>query len=121
MVFLSPRVISWILHRYHDRPGERYWPQTLEARGIDVISVPRGGEVTFHGPGQLVAYPILSLKAAGLGARAYVESLEDGVIDALRTWGIDARGRVPGATGVWVGERKIAALGVKIAHGIWYG
>lgn len=93
--------------------------QDLEASGIDVIRVPRGGEVTFHGPGQLVAYPILSLKSAGLGARAYVESLEDSIIDALQTWGITARGRVPGATGVWVGERKIAALGVKIAHGIW--
>lgn len=74
--------------------------------------------MTFHGPGQLVAYPIISLRAARLGARAYVEGLEDVLIHTLDQWGISARGRVPGATGVWVGERKIAALGVKIAHGV---
>ncbi|GLC40387.1 hypothetical protein PLESTB_001982300 [Pleodorina starrii] len=90
----------------------------LEATGAEICSVSRGGEVTFHGPGQLVAYPIVGVRQAGLGARAYVESLEDSIIDCLANYGIAARGRVPGATGVWVGERKIAAIGVRISHGV---
>ncbi len=92
--------------------------QVLEARGVEICTVPRGGEVTYHGPGQLVAYPIVDVRAAGLGARAYVEGLEDSLIDCLAAYGITARGRVPGATGVWVAERKIAAIGVRIAHGV---
>ncbi|GIM16960.1 hypothetical protein Vretimale_19528, partial [Volvox reticuliferus] len=86
--------------------------------GAEICSVPRGGELTFHGPGQLVAYPIIGVKQAGLGARAYVEGLEDSIIGCLANYGINARGRVPGATGVWVGERKIAAIGVRISHGV---
>ncbi|GFR44937.1 hypothetical protein Agub_g6025, partial [Astrephomene gubernaculifera] len=92
--------------------------EELEASGVEICVVPRGGEVTFHGPGQLVAYPILGVRQAGLGARTYVEGLEDSLIDCLAKYGIAARGRVPGATGVWVGERKIAAIGVRISHGI---
>ena len=57
--------------------------QEVRARGIDVHVSPRGGQVTFHGPGQLVAYPVLGLRAAGLGARAYVEGLEDAIISTL--------------------------------------
>lgn len=82
------------------------------------MNVPRGGELTFHGPGQLVAYPIVSLRAASLGARAYVEGLEDAVVAAAAAFGVAAQGRVPGATGVWVGQRKLAALGVQITHGV---
>lgn len=74
--------------------------------------------MTFHGPGQLVAYPIVGVRQAGFGARAYVESLEGSIIDCLAGYGIAARGRVAGATGVWVGERKIAAIGVRISHGV---
>jgi lipoate-protein ligase B len=74
--------------------------------------------VTYHGPGQLVAYPIIDIRGAGLGARAYVEALEDAIVDCVGRYRIAARGRVPGATGVWVGDRKIAAIGVRIAHGI---
>ncbi|EFJ43580.1 hypothetical protein VOLCADRAFT_65732 [Volvox carteri f. nagariensis] len=90
----------------------------IEATGAEICSVPRGGEVTFHGPGQLVAYPIVGVRQAGLGARAYVEGLEDSIIDCLAKYGITARGRVPGATGVWVAERKIAAIGVRISQGV---
>ncbi|GLI71688.1 hypothetical protein VaNZ11_016993 [Volvox africanus] len=86
--------------------------------GAEICSVPRGGELTFHGPGQLVAYPIIGVKQAGLGARAFVEGLEDSIVDCLAIYGINARGRVPGATGVWVGARKIAAIGVRISHGV---
>ncbi|PNH09013.1 Octanoyltransferase [Tetrabaena socialis] len=92
--------------------------QALQAAGAEVVVVPRGGEVTFHGPGQLVAYPVIDVRQAGLGARAYVEGLEDAVVEALGAYGLAARGRVPGATGVWVGQRKIAAVGVRISQGL---
>lgn len=86
--------------------------------GAEIHTVPRGGEVTFHGPGQLVAYPIMDIRAARLGARAFVEGLEDVVISTVGGLGIRARGRLTGATGVWVDDRKIAAIGVKLSHGV---
>ncbi|CAL5223299.1 g5790 [Coccomyxa viridis] len=89
-----------------------------ELHGAEVETVPRGGETTFHGPGQLVCYPIVNLRRLKLGARAYVEGLEDTVIATLGQYGVEARGRVPGRTGVWVRERKIAAIGVQITHGV---
>lgn len=92
--------------------------QELGRLGIDVVRVPRGGETTYHGPGQLVAYPIVDLRQLGLGARAFVEGLEDAMVQTAGCFGIQARGRVPGKTGVWVGERKLGAVGVRITHGI---
>lgn len=92
--------------------------EELARLGIDVVAVPRGGETTYHGPGQLVGYPILDLRQLGLGARAFVEGLEDAMVQTVGCFGIQARGRVPGKTGVWVGERKIGAVGVRITHGI---
>ncbi|CAK0784839.1 hypothetical protein CVIRNUC_008044 [Coccomyxa viridis] len=89
-----------------------------DLRGAAVQTVPRGGETTFHGPGQLVCYPIVNLRRLKCGARAYVEGLEDTVIATVGERGLSAQGRLPGRTGVWVGERKIAAIGVQISHGV---
>lgn len=89
----------------------------MRARGVHVEAIPRGGETTYHGPGQLVAYPILALRGLGLGARAYVEALEDAMVAAAGAYGVAARGRVPGRTGVWVGDRKLGAVGVRISRG----
>ncbi|CAL8462886.1 g2420 [Coccomyxa elongata] len=86
--------------------------------GADIENINRGGETTFHGPGQVVMYPIINLRRLRCGARAYVEGLEDSLIATLGSYGLEARGRVPGRTGVWVGERKIAAIGVQISHGV---
>lgn len=92
--------------------------ETLRALGIDVRETDRGGDVTYHGPGQVMAYPVMALRRAGVGARAYVEGLEGVVGDALREMGIEARGGESGREGVWVGgNRKIAAIGVKISGG----
>jgi len=82
------------------------------------MTIPRGGETTYHGPGQLVVYPILNLRGFGLGARSYVEALEDSMVAVAGAYGVAARGRVPGRTGVWVGERKLGAVGVRISHGV---
>ena len=86
--------------------------------GAELVHADRGGDVTYHGPGQLVGYPIVTLTEWRNGQRdvvAYVRTLEDVVIDALAEFGIAAH-RVPRLTGVWVGDEKIAAIGVRIAR-----
>jgi lipoyl(octanoyl) transferase len=92
----------------------------LKERGIEFIHIERGGDITYHGPGQIVVYPIINLKAHKLGVKDYVHLLEQIVIDFLATYEIES-GRVEGATGVWLGigtpaERKICAIGVKCSH-----
>jgi lipoyl(octanoyl) transferase len=88
------------------------------AQGIDIVDVDRGGKITYHGPGQLVGYPIVRVD----DVVAYLRTLEDALAAALRQEGIaGARGRPedgPDYTGVWVGERKIASLGVHLARGV---
>lgn len=90
----------------------------LDARGIQVFQVPRGGQVTYHGPGQVVLYPVVSLRALHVGARRWIEGLEDAMVETSRVFGVDAHGREPGASGAWVGERKIGAVGVRISRGV---
>jgi len=85
----------------------------LGARGFEVFEIERGGDVTYHGPGQLVGYPIVDLRALDEDVVRYVRLLEATLIDALGAFGIAAR-RVRGYPGVWVGEAKIAAIGVAV-------
>jgi len=92
--------------------------EVLEAKAIAFAHSDRGGGATAHAPGQVVAYPIVALRARGLGARSYVELLEDVAIDVCASYGIKANGKIPGREGVWVGEKKIAAIGVKISGGV---
>ncbi|MBI4338587.1 MAG: lipoyl(octanoyl) transferase LipB [Chloroflexi bacterium] len=99
------------------RPGDLLTPrEVLEAMGAEVLEVDRGGEITFHGPGQLVGYPIVRL-GTGRGPLGYVRALEAALTGALANYGL-AAGRVQGLTGVWVGDAKIAAIGVKISRGV---
>lgn len=91
--------------------------EALAELGAAVHRVDRGGDVTFHGPGQLVCYPVLDLRRWNGGPVWYVRSLEAVLIQALSTFGIDAQ-RVAGRPGVWVGRAKIAAIGVRISQGI---
>lgn len=94
-------------------------PAQLEASGVEVQPTDRGGDITYHGPGQLVAYPILDLNRLGLGLHAYMRALEEAIIRTCAEYGIQAK-REPGMTGVWIGDsadsppRKIAALGVRV-------
>jgi lipoyl(octanoyl) transferase len=89
----------------------------LAERGVAVHRSTRGGDVTFHGPGQLVGYPIVNLRERKLGARCYVDALEEALIRTVAEYAITAK-RVDGRTGVWVGNEKIAAIGVRISRGI---
>jgi lipoyl(octanoyl) transferase len=91
--------------------------ELLNARGIEIAESGRGGDVTFHGPGQLVGYPIIDLKPDRCDVHRYVRDLEDVLIRAVSTFGIEAS-RSDGLTGVWVGEDKIAAIGVRISRWI---
>ncbi len=92
-------------------------PQVLAAFGAEVVRTDRGGNVTFHGPGQLVAYPILDLRGRGVGAASYVRSLEAIMIEAVARFGV--RGEcVRGRPGVWVDGAKLAAVGVRVSRGI---
>lgn len=88
----------------------------LDPGDIPVIPVDRGGQVTYHGPGQVVIYTLLDLRRSGLGVRALVNALESAVIDYLATRGITARAR-PDAPGVYVDGAKIAALGLRVRRG----
>ena len=94
-------------------------PARLAAAGVELVKVSRGGDVTWHGPGQLVAYPILRLDTRGLTLRAYVHRLEQAVIDTLARLGI-AAGRRDGLIGVWAGLEKIAAIGVAVSRWVTY-
>jgi lipoyl(octanoyl) transferase len=92
-------------------------PERLAARGIELVETGRGGDVTYHGPGQLVGYPIIDLNPDRRDVHRYVRDLEDVLIRAAAAFGVVA-GRLPGLTGVWVGDDKLAAIGVRIARWI---
>lgn len=92
----------------------------LELLGAQLFHIDRGGDITYHGPEQLVCYPILNLEDYNLGLKSYIHLLEEAVIDVCKDYGIEA-GRVEGATGVWLAigtpaERKICAIGVRSSH-----
>jgi lipoyl(octanoyl) transferase len=86
-------------------------------QGIEVTETDRGGRVTYHGPGQLVGYPIVSLKPYRDDVHDFIRRMERVMIAALRDWGVEA-GLREGLTGVWVGERKIASIGVHVNRGV---
>jgi lipoyl(octanoyl) transferase len=90
-------------------------PESLRRRGLTVLEVERGGDVTWHGPGQLVGYPILDLHTHRLDLHWYLRQVEQALLHTLATLGIPAERR-PGLTGVWTAGRKIASVGVHVRH-----
>ena len=111
----------WVLsHRPVFTQGLNGQPQhVLDPGDIPVVRTDRGGQVTYHGHGQLVVYTLVDLKRAGVGVRAWVTALEQVVIDYLTEFGVRAE-RLPGAPGVYVAGAKIAALGLKVRQGRCY-
>jgi lipoyl(octanoyl) transferase len=102
-------------------PSDVLVPQEcLHARGIAVHSVDRGGEATYHGPGQIVCYPIVDLKSMKISVRSYVTALESAVLRTLEYFGVEGF-RKDGKVGVWTGEHeKIASIGIRIRRRITY-
>lgn len=104
----------------HANPANILRPELLAALGAEIVNIDRGGDVTYHGPGQLVAYPIIDLQQRNIGVKEYVWRLEQAAIDTCNDYGIIA-GRVEGATGVWLEigtprERKICAIGIRCSR-----
>ena len=91
----------------------------LKDIGIPVVQIDRGGQITYHGPGQVVAYLLLDLRRSEITVRGLVQRIEQAVIDLLAGYGVTAA-RLAGAPGVYVGKAKIAALGLRIKHGCSY-
>jgi len=117
-----PRVLT--LGRMADPAHVRADPASLAARGIEIVRVERGGEVTYHGPGQLVAYPIIALSDRGLTVRPLVRALEAALVVTCATFGV-AAARRDGHPGCWCDPdgddpRKIGALGLRIERGVSY-
>lgn len=92
-------------------------PEELARRGVDLHYVERGGDITYHGPGQLVGYPVFALRELGLSVRELMRGLEEALILTLGEWGVAAQ-RVTGLTGVWHAQGKLAALGVAVQGGV---
>jgi lipoyl(octanoyl) transferase len=90
-------------------------PELLVSRDVEVHEAGRGGDVTYHGPGQIVGYPIVDLKPDRQDVHKYVRDIEEVLIRTAADYGVEA-GRVDGLTGVWVGQEKLAAIGVRIAR-----
>ncbi len=116
----SPGILFFLEHphtythgRLADGGNLLFDPDALAAKGIALHRIDRGGDFTYHGPGQLVAYPIYDLKRLGLNVREYMHALEEVVIRVLKKYAIEA-GRHPKYTGVWVGDEKICAIGVGV-------
>jgi lipoyl(octanoyl) transferase len=110
-----PDVITLGVRSRNDRSHVLETEASLSARGVALFETGRGGDVTYHGPGQLVGYPILELVPGRRDVHRYVRDLEEVLIRAAAAFGV-AAGRVEGLTGAWVGDEKLAAIGVRISR-----
>ena len=117
LLLQHPPVITLGVKARSDRSHVLASDDLLQSRGVELLESGRGGDVTFHGPGQLVGYPIIDLNPDRRDVHRYVRDLEEVLIRTNAAFGIES-GRVPGLTGVWVGTAKIAAIGVRIARWI---
>jgi lipoyl(octanoyl) transferase len=117
LLLQHPPVITLGVRTRNDRSHVLANEDVLSARGVEICETGRGGDVTFHGPGQLVVYPIVDLRPDRCDVHRYVRDLEEVVIRTAAQFGVEAA-RAPGLTGAWVGRDKIAAIGVRISRWI---
>jgi lipoyl(octanoyl) transferase len=115
LLLQHPPVITLGVKSRGDRSHVLASPDALARAGVELFETGRGGDVTYHGPGQLVGYPIIDLRPDRCDVHRYVRDLEEVLIATAGAFGVTA-GRVPGLTGAWVGDRKLAAIGVRIAR-----
>ena len=104
-------------HNHTYTLGKNGNPNNILNKNCELFETDRGGDVTYHGPGQLVGYPIIDLKTMGLGIRSYVSYIEQVLIHVLYDYGINASIK-PGLTGVWIEDRKIASIGIRVSRWI---
>ncbi len=107
----------YTIGRHGDRRNILFNRETLKEKGISVYEIDRGGDVTYHGPGQLVGYPIFHYKDLGFSTRRFVHSIEDVIIRTLEKWELRAQ-RDPHYPGVWIGANKICAIGLRVIDGV---
>jgi lipoyl(octanoyl) transferase len=113
----SPDQLWWVEHNPVFTLGQAGKPEHVLMPGdIPVVQTNRGGQVTYHGPGQIVLYPLLDLRRIGIGVREYVTRLEQAMIDTLKHWSIESNRR-DDAPGVYVRGEKIGALGIRVRRG----
>lgn len=117
LLLQHPSVITLGVKARNDRRHVLATEEALDAAGVALYETGRGGDVTYHGPGQLVGYPILDLRPDRCDVHAYVRDIEEALIRATRSFGVETH-RVPGLTGVWAGGEKLAAIGVRISRWI---
>lgn len=117
LLLQHPPVITLGVKARNDRSHVLASSDVLEEEGVELFETGRGGDVTYHGPGQLVGYPILDLRPDRCDVHQYVRDLEEVLIGTARRFGVTA-GRIPGLTGVWAGNNKLAAIGVRISRWI---
>jgi lipoyl(octanoyl) transferase len=117
LLLQHPPVITLGVKARNDRSHVLASPADLEEEGVEIFETGRGGDVTYHGPGQLVGYPILDLRPDRCDVHKYVRDLEEALIRAAAAFGV-ATGRIQGLTGVWAGPNKVAAIGVRISRWI---
>jgi lipoyl(octanoyl) transferase len=110
-----PPVITLGARNHTSRANVLETPDALALKGVGLFESGRGGDVTYHGPGQLVGYPILELPKDRRDVHRYVRDLEEVLIQAVSDFGVTAT-RIPGLTGIWVGNEKLAAIGVRISR-----
>ena len=110
-----PPVITFGVKARNDRSNVVASPAALAAAGVELFETGRGGDVTYHGPGQLVGYPILNLHPDRCDVHRYVRDLEEALIVTASAFGVSSN-RVKGLTGTWVGNEKLAAIGVRISR-----
>jgi lipoyl(octanoyl) transferase len=110
-----PPVVTLGARNRNARSNVLETPESLAQKGVELFETGRGGDVTYHGPGQLVGYPILELPPDRRDVHRYVRDLEEVLIQAVSDFGITAA-RIPGLTGIWAGDEKLAAIGVRISR-----
>ncbi|WP_300668572.1 lipoyl(octanoyl) transferase LipB [Desulfoluna sp.] len=119
LVILVEHPPVYTLGKRGGRENLRVSEAFLEEKGIAVVQTERGGNITWHGPGQLVAYPLVHLEKAGMGVAGFVAALEEVMVKTLASMGVVACGD-PSNRGVWVGDAKIGSVGIRVTQGVSY-
>tara|TARA_Y100000385_G_scaffold249197_1_gene270399 strand:- start:2668 stop:3300 length:633 start_codon:yes stop_codon:yes gene_type:complete len=113
----SSNVLFLVEHEHIYTLGKNADPKNILNQNCKIVQTDRGGDVTYHGPGQLVGYPIIDLKKIGLGVKSYVKVIESVLIQTLQDYNLDAQTQA-GKPGVWINNKKIGSIGIRVSKGV---